>query len=146
MTTSEFDMKPEALDLDPDAWRNNVVAGVLDSFLEHENGSLYGVFSFKVVCRYGRKRVLSIGATYLASYRIKALVTKVHASFYRASRQGRDVSLFPQPSRDADRTSRAYAAITSSELRASIDRFSGGPRAGIATAVGTPKRRRLPAK
>jgi hypothetical protein len=70
---------------------HHVVAGVLDSFLEHENGSLYGVFSFKVVCRYGRKRVLSIGATYLASYRIKALVTKVHASFSSESARSRRI-------------------------------------------------------
>jgi preprotein translocase subunit SecB len=71
MTKSQFEMKPEALDIDPDAWRHNVVAGVLDSFLESENGSLYGVFSFEVICRHGRKKVLSISATYLTSYRIQ---------------------------------------------------------------------------
>lgn len=71
MTSSQFDIKPEALNLNPDAWRHNVMAGVLDSFLESENGSLYGAFSFDVVCRHGRKKVLSISATYLASYRIE---------------------------------------------------------------------------
>ena len=70
MTTSKFEMKPEALDLDPDAWRNNVSTGLLESFLETESGSLYGVFSFEVLCRQGRKRVLSVNATYLVSYKI----------------------------------------------------------------------------
>lgn len=71
LTASRFEMKPEALDLDPDAWRNNVTAGVLESFLEPESGSLYGVFGFEVVCRQGRKRVLSTNATYLVSYKIQ---------------------------------------------------------------------------
>jgi hypothetical protein len=70
MTTSKFDMKPEALELDPDAWQNNVSAGLIESFLEQESGSLYGVFGFEVVCRQARKKVLSINATYLISYTI----------------------------------------------------------------------------
>jgi len=70
LTASRFEIKPEALDLDPDAWRNNVSASVLESFLEPESGSLYGVFLFEVICRQGRKRVLTTNATYLASYRI----------------------------------------------------------------------------
>ena len=40
MTASRFDMKPEALDLDPDAWRNNVSGGAVETFLEPESGSL----------------------------------------------------------------------------------------------------------
>lgn len=71
LTTSRFDMKPEALDLDPDAWRNNVSAGLMESFFEAESGSVYGVFGFEVVCRQGRKRVLSTSATYLVSYKIQ---------------------------------------------------------------------------
>lgn len=71
MTASKFDMKPEALDLDPDAWQNNVGAGILERFLEAESGSLYGVFGFEVICRHARKKVLSVSATYLISYRIQ---------------------------------------------------------------------------
>jgi hypothetical protein len=71
MTASHFDMKPEALDLDPDAWRNNVSVSVLERFLEAESGSLFGIFGFEVVCRQGRKRVLSASATYLVSYRVE---------------------------------------------------------------------------
>ena len=71
MTASRFDMKPEALDLDPDAGRNNVSGGAVETFLEPESGSLYGVFAFEVVCRQGRKRVLSVSATYLVSYIIE---------------------------------------------------------------------------
>ncbi|WP_395612213.1 hypothetical protein [Allosphingosinicella sp.] len=71
LTSSRFDMKPEALDLDPDAWRNNVGAGAVQSYLEPESGSLYGVLAYEVVCRQGRKRVLSVSATYLVSYYIE---------------------------------------------------------------------------
>lgn len=71
LTASRFDLKPEALDLDPDAWLNNVGGGVVESYLEPESGSLYGVFAFEIVCRQGRKRVLSINATYLVSYFIQ---------------------------------------------------------------------------
>lgn len=70
MTSSKFDMKPEALELDPDAWQNNVSAGLLESFFEPESGTLYGVFGFEVVCKHARKKVLSINATYLISYLI----------------------------------------------------------------------------
>lgn len=70
LTANKFEMKPEALGIDPDAWQNNVTAGVMESFLESESGSLYGVLGFEVVCRQGRKRVLSISATYLVSYKI----------------------------------------------------------------------------
>jgi hypothetical protein len=71
LTGSKFEMKPEALDLDPDAWRNNVSAGVIETFLEPESGSLYGVFGFEVACRQNRKRVLSASATYIISYKIE---------------------------------------------------------------------------
>ncbi|MDM7927557.1 MAG: hypothetical protein QUV12_02670 [Blastomonas fulva] len=70
MTSSKFDMKPEALELDPDAWQNNVSASILESFYEQESGMLYGVFGFEVVCKYARKKVLSINANYLISYLI----------------------------------------------------------------------------
>lgn len=70
MTSSKFDMKPEALGLDPDAWQNNVSAGLIESFFESETGRLYGVFGFDVICKYARKKVLSINATYLISYKI----------------------------------------------------------------------------
>jgi preprotein translocase subunit SecB len=71
LTSSRFDMKPEALDLDPDAWRNNVGAGAVQTFLEPESGSLYGVLAYEVTCRQGRKRVLSVSATYLVNYHIE---------------------------------------------------------------------------
>ena len=147
MTTSEFDMKPEALDLDPDAWRNNVVAGVLDSFLEHENGSLYGVFSFKVVCRYGRKRVLSIGATYLASYRIQGACDEGACELF-IERVGK-VATYPY--------FRSLVAMLTGQaglMMQPLPVLSFAPRsidsAAVleqgSQAVGTPKRQRLPAK
>ncbi|RSU55158.1 hypothetical protein DAH56_20625 [Sphingomonas koreensis] len=71
LTTNRFDMKPEALDLDPDAWRNNISATMVQSYLEPESGSLYGILSYEVVCRQGRKRILSVSATYFVSYKIQ---------------------------------------------------------------------------
>ena len=71
LTTSKFELKPEALGLDPDGWRNGLSAALAQSFLEAESGSLYGIFVFDVVCRQGRKRVLGINATYLTNYRVE---------------------------------------------------------------------------
>lgn len=71
LTTSKFELKPEALGLDPDAWRNGISAALVQSFFEAESGSLYGVFAFEVACRQGRKRVLGINATYLTNYRVE---------------------------------------------------------------------------
>lgn len=71
LTGTKFDLKPEGLGLDPDAWRNNISAGLTEFFLEPESGSLYGVFAFEAVCRQGRKRVLTLGATYLTNYRVE---------------------------------------------------------------------------
>lgn len=71
LTASRFDLKPEALGLDPDSWRNGISAALAHSFYEPESGSLYGIFSFDVICRQGRKRVLSISSTYLTNYRVE---------------------------------------------------------------------------
>ena len=71
LTSSKFELKPEALGLDPDGWRNGISAALAHSFLESESGSLYGIFAFEVVSRQGRKRVLGINATYLINYRVE---------------------------------------------------------------------------
>ncbi|WP_458732945.1 hypothetical protein [Sphingobium xenophagum] len=71
LTASKFELKPEALGLDPDGWRNGISAALAHSFYEPESGSLYGIFSFDVICRQGRKRVLSINASYLTNYRVE---------------------------------------------------------------------------
>lgn len=71
LTGSKFDLKPEGILLDPDAWRNNIATGLADAFIEPESGSLYGIFSFEVVCRQSRKKVLTVSATYLTNYRIE---------------------------------------------------------------------------
>lgn len=71
LTGSRFELKPEGLDLDPEAWRNNVKAEAVETFLEPESGSLYGILGFEAVCRQARKRVLTVGGTYLVSYKIE---------------------------------------------------------------------------
>lgn len=147
MTTSHFDMKPEALDLDPDAWRHNVVAGVLDSFLESENGALYGVFSFDVVCRHGRKRVLSVSATYLASYRIQGECDGGACELF-IERVGK-VATYPY-FRSLVASLTAQAGLMMQPLPVlsfaprSID--SAAVLEQGSNAVGTTKRRRLPSK
>lgn len=147
MTTSHFDMKPEALDLDPDAWRHNVVAGVLDSFLESENGALYGVFSFDVVCRHGRKRVLSVSATYLASYRIEGECDAGACELF-IERVGK-VATYPY-FRGLVASLTAQAGLMMHPLPVlsfaprSID--SAAVLEQGSNAVGTTKRRRLPSK
>jgi hypothetical protein len=82
MTTSKFEMEPEAFDLDPDAWRNNVSAEVVQTFLEKETGALYGVFTFEAVCRHARKKVLSISTTYLVSYKVQGACDNVACELF----------------------------------------------------------------
>ncbi len=147
MTVSKFEMKPEALDLDPDAWQNNVTAGLLESFLESESGSLYGVLGFEVVCRQARRKVLSINATYLISYRIDGECDQPACELF-VERVGK-IATYPYfRALVASLTSQAGLimrplpvlsfAPRSVESAANLEQSSG--------SLGAPKTKRLPAK
>jgi hypothetical protein len=61
LTESRFDMKPDALQIDPDSWRKDISGEVLETFADPVLNYLAGSFVFEVVCRHKRKRLL--GAT-----------------------------------------------------------------------------------
>lgn len=71
LTGNRFDLRPEALQLDPESWRHSIEGQVEECFLEPETGALYGIVAFGVSSRHARKRVLSATATYMVSYRIQ---------------------------------------------------------------------------
>ena len=66
---SKFEIKPEAIGVEPSEWRKQVNFE-LGEVVVTENGRLYGVVKFEVVCRHGRKRVLHAATRYLASYQV----------------------------------------------------------------------------
>lgn len=70
LTETRFDIKPEALELDPSTWRNSISGEAVEVFTDPEIGKLYGIFLFEVVCRHRRKRLLSTSARYLVSYQV----------------------------------------------------------------------------
>ena len=71
MTECRFDMKPEALEVDPSIWFYSVRGELAEVFPDVETGKLYGTFVFEVVCRHRRKRLLVASARYLVSYAVQ---------------------------------------------------------------------------
>lgn len=89
---SRFEIKPEALGVDPSEWRKSVnfelgEVGVSSS------GRLYGVLQFEVVCRQGRKRVLHAIGRYLATYHVNGECSEEDGETF-ISRVGR-VAVYP---------------------------------------------------
>lgn len=70
LTEAKFDIKPEALATQPDAWRKDVRAEPVEVFADAETGRLYGSFLFELTCRHRRKNVMTCSARYLVSYRV----------------------------------------------------------------------------
>jgi preprotein translocase subunit SecB len=70
LTECRFDMKPEAIELDPSTWRKDIRGDVAQVFVDTENGRLAGIFLFEVIFRYRRKRVLTVSAKYLVIYKV----------------------------------------------------------------------------
>jgi len=66
---SRFEIKPEALEVDPSEWRK-AVEFELGEVIITETGGLYAVLHFQIICRHGRKRVLHASCRYLAHYKV----------------------------------------------------------------------------
>jgi len=67
---SRFEIKPEALPVDPSEWRKSVNFE-LGEVVVSGSGRLYGILQFELVCRHGRKRVLHASGRYLATYQVE---------------------------------------------------------------------------
>jgi hypothetical protein len=70
LTASHFDMKPDALEVDPSQWRNAIDPQVSEVIASVDSERLYGLLSFEVVCRHRRRRVLSTSGRYLVTYHV----------------------------------------------------------------------------
>jgi preprotein translocase subunit SecB len=89
---SKFEIKPEAIGVEPSEWRKQVNFEIGEVVVT-ENGRLYGVVKFEVVCRHGRKRVLHTATRYLASYQVDGACSQEDGETFVA-RVGR-IAVYP---------------------------------------------------
>lgn len=90
---SRFEIKPEALEVDPSAWRKTVNFEVGEVVVTQETGKLYGVLQYEVICRHGRKRILGATARYLVSYHVHGGCSQADGEVF-VERVGR-VAVYP---------------------------------------------------
>jgi preprotein translocase subunit SecB len=90
---NRFEIKPEALEVDPSAWRKAVNFEIGEVVVTQDTGRLYGVLHYEVVCRHGRKRVLSATARYLVTYHVHGACSQGDGEVFIA-RVGR-VAVYP---------------------------------------------------
>lgn len=69
MTSCRLDLKADSLDVFPHAWKKRLNESV-QAFADVEASSLYGMFVFELSCRHGRKKMLTVEATYLVSFAV----------------------------------------------------------------------------
>ena len=70
LTGSRFDLKPHALDEDRKHWSYRVSDELLDWHLDCEALQLRGHYSYSAVCIDGRRKPVSLSASYLTTYRL----------------------------------------------------------------------------
>lgn len=70
LTGSSFDIKPDALNDEREKWTYNINTALDDWHLDCETRTLHGRFSYKVACTEGRRKPITVGATYLATYKL----------------------------------------------------------------------------
>jgi hypothetical protein len=73
---NRFEIKPEAVELDPSVWRKAVNFEVAETVVVPETGRLYGMLQFELVCRHARKRIVYLSARYLVSYHVQGACTQ----------------------------------------------------------------------
>lgn len=89
---SRFEIKPEVIGTDPSEWKKAVNFD-LGEVVVSDGGRLYGLLTFEVICRHGRKRVLHASARYLASYHVDGDCSQADGETF-VSRVGR-VAVYP---------------------------------------------------
>ena len=89
---SKFEIKPDAIGVDPSEWRK-AVEFELGDVVTSDQGGLYGVLHFTLTCRIGRKRIIQSAAKYLASYRVNGGCSQENGEVF-IERVGR-VAVYP---------------------------------------------------
>lgn len=67
---SRFEIKPEALGIEPSSWRNSLSQQPGEAFVDGETGIFYGFIRFEVVTRHRRRRIVTVSAQYMVSYQV----------------------------------------------------------------------------
>lgn len=67
---TKFDIKPEAAELDRQAWEYQVADALDDWSCDNEKGALSGAYTYSAACVVGRKKLINISCRYLVIYRL----------------------------------------------------------------------------
>jgi hypothetical protein len=70
LTESRFELKPDALQIDPSSWRYAMSNAIVEAFVDEENGALHGFLQYEAIVRHRRKRILFASARYMVSYEV----------------------------------------------------------------------------
>lgn len=71
LTESNFDLKDEALEVHPDQWRKDISTEVSQIVTDEEQQLIAGFFSYEIVCRHRRKKVVSAQGVYRVTFRLQ---------------------------------------------------------------------------
>ncbi len=93
LLNSRFEIKPDALEVEPSAWRKVVNFDLGEIVVAEDTGRLYGVLHYEVICRHGRKRLLSANASYLVTYHVNGQCSQADGEVF-IGRVGR-VAVYP---------------------------------------------------
>jgi hypothetical protein len=88
LTGSKFDLRPHALVDDRDRWAYRITDALGDWHLDREELLLRGQYAYTAECVEGRRKPVSLSATYLATYRLSATCEDdaAHAFLQRVGR------------------------------------------------------------
>lgn len=89
---SKFDMKPDALVHDPDDWQKGINFELGDVVVS-DNGTLYGIVTFDLVCKKSRRYVLRSKCRYLVHYKVDGPCSQADGELFIA-RVGR-LAVYP---------------------------------------------------
>lgn len=93
LLNSRFEIKPDALEIETSAWRKVMNFEVGEVVVAEDTGRLYGVLHYEVICRHGRKRLLSANASYLITYQVNGDCSQTDGEVF-VGRVGR-VAVYP---------------------------------------------------
>lgn len=71
LTASNFELKPEAFEVHPDQWRKDISTEISQVSIEEGQQSISGFFTYEIVCRHRRKKIVSAAGVYLITFRIQ---------------------------------------------------------------------------
>ena len=89
---NKFEMKPDALELDPSDWHKSIDFQLREVVVT-ETGGLFGMVEFALICKQGRKHVLTNRCRYLVHYVVEGACSQTDGETF-IDRVGR-IAVYP---------------------------------------------------